>query len=200
MADRKKNNEPEKPAKYHFPAASIQTEKTVEKQTFAIVAAIALLIITLSLIFYSFNLSAQLNNKDEIITQLQNKIELKDRMLAVLESSDINIIEMSGMESNPDGSGKVIWDSENQTALLQVANMPTTPENRNYQLWIIRDNESVSTGVFTLNNGDEDNFFIFENLPAVSKQSISAFAVTLEQKNGANQPAGEMYLMGNWGR
>jgi len=169
----------------------------------AIAASFALLLVTLSLVFYSFNLSGELNEREQVIeeqqaqiTELQQDVEQKEELLAILESRDVDLVIMSGMEVNPGGYGKVIWDPESQQALLQVSNLPAVPSDKDYQLWIIKNNQPISAGVFAVNDPARDNFFKIEEL-ADSEQPADAFAITMEPKGGMPQPTGDMYLMGN---
>lgn len=170
---------------------------------FAAAASFALLVVSLSLLFYSFNLSSEIENKEQTITQqqtritqLKNELQRKEEMLAILESREVDMILMSGLKVNPDGYGKVIWDSEKQQALLQVSNLPPVPKNKDYQLWIIKNNKPVSAGVFAVNDPN-DNFFKIEEMAPADEQATSAFAITLEPKGGVPQPTGDMYLLGN---
>ncbi len=171
--------------------------------TLAIAASFALLLVSLSLVFYSFNLSSEISNKDEIIveqqeqiTELQNEIQQKEELLTILESREVDLVMMSGMEVNPNGYGKIIWDPESNRALLQVSNLPAVPSDKDYQLWIIRNNKPVSAGVFAVNDPGKDSFFKIEEITS-DKQQADAFAVTMEPKGGMPQPTGDMYLMGN---
>lgn len=174
------------------------------KAAFAIAASFALLLLTLSLVFYSFNLSSQLSDKNRIIdqqeariTQLIDEIERKEEMLSILEAREIGMVLMSGLEASPDGYGKVIWDAEHKRALLQVSNLPAVPQDKDYQLWIIKNNQPVSAGVFAINNANSDSFFKIEQMDMESEQAMDAFAVTMEPKGGMPQPTGETYLFGN---
>lgn len=173
-------------------------------QFFAIAASIALFIITLSLVFYSFNLSSQLGNKEELINQqetliseLKTEVQRKDELLSILESRTVELVLMAGLEVNPNGYGKVIWDADKQQALLQVSNLPAVPQDKDYQLWIIKNNKPVSAGVFAVNDPLKDSFFKIDKLVESTKESTDAFAITLEPKGGLQQPTGDMYLAGN---
>ncbi|MDZ7715945.1 MAG: anti-sigma factor [Balneolaceae bacterium] len=177
---------------------------TSGNQFFAIAASIALFIITLSLVFYSFNLSSQLNNKEEIINQkeaqiseLKSEVQRKDELLSILESRTVEMVLMAGLDVNPEGYGKIIWDADKQQALLQVSNLPAVPSDKDYQLWIIKNNQPVSAGVFAVNDPQKDSFFKIEQMAKSSKEDTNAFAVTIEPKGGVPQPTGDMYLLGN---
>lgn len=170
---------------------------------FGLAASFALLIITLSLIFYAFSLNSEINEKESVIDeqetqimQLEDELQQKEEMLSILQSREIEIVVMSGMEVNPDGHGKIIWNTEQQQALLQVSNLPTVSQGRTYQLWILTSDKPVSAGVFSVND-EHDNFFQIEEFTGSGRQSANGFAVTQEPENGSQQPTGDMYLMGN---
>jgi len=166
-------------------------------QAFAISVSFALLIVSLSLVFYAFNLRSQVSHQKTQIVQLKNELQKKEELLSMLGSRDVDMVIMSGMEVNPNGYGKIIWDPKKQQALLQVSNLPPTPKDKNYQLWIINDNKPVSAGVFATNDKGVNFFKIDKMVQANEQQSANAFAITLERKGGAQQPTGDMYLMGN---
>jgi anti-sigma-K factor RskA len=74
--------------------------------------------------------------------------------------------------------------------------MPAVPTDKDYQLWVIKDNKPISAGVFAVND-TKSNFFKIENLAVTNPKEIGAFAVTLEPKGGMPSPTGDMYMMGS---
>lgn len=109
----------------------------------------------------------------------------------------MNLILMAGLDVNPDGYGKIIWDPENDRALLQVANLPKPPEDKDYQLWLIKDDQSpISAGVFSFAQPSTDLFFKIDQLNQDPSELSNTFAVTMESKGGVPQPTGDMYLAG----
>lgn len=181
-----------------------ETRAKSEGSYFAIAASFALLLISLSLLFYSFNLTRQMTEKDREIenqqvqlSSLQHELRQKEELLSILESREVDVVSLTGMEASPNGYGKIVWDPKNNQALLQVSNLPAIPSDRDYQLWIIKNNKSVSAGIFSISDPEKDTFFKIEQMdPPVDEQSTGAFAVTLEPKGGMPQPTGDMYLMG----
>jgi len=180
-----------------------QSAKEGQWSAFAVAASFVLLIVSLSLIFYAFNLHSEINQKVSVIdeqqtqiTELKNELSKKEEMLSILEAREVDMVLMSGLEVNPNGYGKIIWDPQKQQALLQVSNLPAVPSDKDYQLWLIKNNTPISAGVFSVNN-QSDKFFKIEQMAQVNEQSASAFAITMEPKGGMPQPTGDMYLMGN---
>lgn len=142
-------------------------------------------------------LQNELEEQNQLLTQLETELERKKELLAILESREVNFILMAGLETNPDGYGKIIWDPENERALLQVANLPEPSYEQDYQLWLIKDNQSpISAGVFSFEQTSTDLFYRIDKLNVRPSDISNTFAVTLEPKGGAPQPTGEMYLAG----
>lgn len=136
--------------------------------------------------------------KTELATQivaLKDELSRKEELLKVLSSRQIEITIMNGLDVNPVGYGKILWDPERATAILQVANLPNIPSDKDYQLWVIKD-KPISAGVFAV-SGKNDDFFKIENLAVTNPKEISAFAITLEPKGGVPQPTGAMYMAGS---
>ena len=136
--------------------------------------------------------------KQELATQivvLRDELSRKEELLKILSSRQIEITILSGLEVNPVGYGKILWDPERATAILQVANLPNVPSDKEYQLWVIKD-KPISAGVFAVSNAN-DNFFRIEHLAVTNPKEISAFAITLEPKGGVPQPTGSMYMAGS---
>jgi len=142
-------------------------------------------------------LQSELEQRNELITQLETELERKAELLAILESREVNLILMAGQETNPYGYGKIIWDPVNERALLQVSNLPEPAEDKDYQLWLIKDQQSpVSAGVFSVEESTTDLFYKIDNLNEQPSDESNTFAITLEPKGGAPQPTGSMYLLG----
>jgi anti-sigma-K factor RskA len=130
------------------------------------------------------------------IVALTDELTRKEELLKVLASKRIEMTVMNGLKSNPVSYGKIIWDPEKRTAILQVSNLPPVPSDKDYQLWVIKDKKPISAGVFALRQSETNGFFKIENLAEIDRKSIGAFAVTLEPKGGVPQPTGQMYLLG----
>lgn len=163
----------------------------------AVAAAFVFVISTLGLFFYTQSLESEITQQQTIIERLETEVERKEELLTILEARDVDLVIMDGMEDmSPNGYGKVVWDKEGGRALLQVANIPSVPSDKDYQLWFIVNGQPISAGVFAVDDPARDNFFKIEQMQS-SSADVGAFAITMEPKGGMPQPTGEMYLMGN---
>lgn len=170
---------------------------------YAVAASFVLFAVSLTLGIYSANLGTEIENQEVVIRNqetmiidLTNDLDRKNELLAILESRDIDLVLMAGAEVNPDGYGKVIWDAKNQQAILQVANLPAVPSDKDYQLWLIQeDGTPINSGVLPISGSDTDSFLKIEQL-APKDPNANTFAITLEPKGGVPQPTGSIYLAG----
>ncbi len=169
----------------------------------ALAASFIFICTSLGLLFYSQSLVGNLQSQSETIAQQETTIQAlktemgrKEELLTILEARDVDLVVMGGMkERSPNSYGKVVWDKKGGRALLQVANLPSVPSDKDYQLWFIVDGKPISAGVFAIDDTNRDNFFKIEQLQ--SSATKGAFAVTMEPKGGMPQPTGNMYLHGN---
>lgn len=159
-------------------------------------AAALFLIGSLTLVWMNADLSVTVSEQEAVITELQSEMERQDRLLDVLAAREVKLVMMGGLDPSPDGYGKILWDPENRQAVLQLANLPAPEQDKDYQLWLIKDGENpISAGVFNFDQSASDLFFEVEYLEEPSPVS-NAFAVTLEPKGGVPQPTGDMFLLG----
>ena len=132
---------------------------------------------------------------EERVAVLAGKLERGDQVLEILQSKEVEVVLLNGLDASPQGYGKLIWDTENSVAVLQITNLPPVPADRRYQLWVYADDtKPMSAGVFALNDPEHEAFFHFENFTSVEKNTINGFLITLEQEDGASEPGDEWYL------
>ena len=169
---------------------------------FAVAASVVFMIVSIALLFQTQNLNQDLTNQLALVQEqqstikaLETEVEQKEELLTILEARDVDLILMDGLDVNPTGYGKVIWDKDNGQALLQVANIPRVPTAKEYQLWFVVNNQPISAGVFAVNDPTQDNFFKISEFRQAN--ATGAFAITLEPEGGSPQPTGDMYLLGS---
>lgn len=161
------------------------------------VAAAILLIVTLSLSYLSYQLSDTVSSQENRLTELTNQLEKQEQLLDILSAREITFVNMNGLDPSPEGYGKIIWDPQRGRAVLQLANLPAPPADRDYQLWLIKDDGNpISAGVFNFNQPSDDLFFTVDQLNESPSELSNTFAVTLEPKGGVPQPTGDMFLAG----
>lgn len=160
-------------------------------------AAAILLLGTLSLAYFTLDLTETVDEQQAVITELESELERQDQLLNVLAAREVKLVMMGGLDPSPDSFGKILWDTDNRQAILQLANLPTPPEDKDYQLWFIKEDQSpISAGVFNFDRPSSDLFFKVEHIEEDPSPVQNTFAVTLEPKGGVPQPTGDMFLLG----
>lgn len=169
----------------------------------AFAVAFGLLVLSVGLVVYVQTLNRTVNDKDVALTvarshilELRDSLSRKDALLEVIRARGLQVVAMAGTEASPAGYGKILWDPERKSAVLQVS-LPPQPSDKDYQLWVIRDGKPVDAGVFQVSTGGaDDGMYRIEQLVETDKAVINAFAVTVEPKGGVPQPTGSMVLLG----
>jgi anti-sigma-K factor RskA len=137
-------------------------------------------------------LQTQAQIKEQLVNDLQLRLLEKERILNVMQSPQIRLVELRGRELAPAAEGRVFWSTSENKAVFIARNLPAPAADKDYQLWIIRGGQPVDAGVFAI---DEEGTGVTTFEIGVGP-AVNAFAVTLEKKGGVPAPEGSMYLLG----
>ncbi|MCI0707847.1 MAG: anti-sigma factor [Ignavibacteriae bacterium] len=179
------------------PVTMRQVAPSVSRPWFGYAIAVAAVLIVVALGWYTTSLIDRLDEQEQQIIALTNDVQAKEELLKVLQAPRIDMVFMNGTNpANPTGYGKIIWDPQKKVAIFQVANLPTVPADKDYQLWVIKNNTPVSAGVFAVEDEKaQENYFKVLSLNITGRSDFDALAVTLEPKGGLPQPSGQVYLI-----
>lgn len=124
-------------------------------------------------------------DKQHFATQL----ERLTARLAILEDPNYQPIELAGLENKaPEAHMRVYWNTNTSEVYAAVMHMPEVANNKQYQLWALKDGKPIDLGVF-------DRVEDLQPMRAIA--DADAFAVTLEPKGGSPTPTlEEMYVLG----
>ncbi len=101
---------------------------------------------------------------------------------------------LTGTASAPRAQGVILVSSDSQSATLIVENLPDLGGEQQYQLWLIRDGQRVSGGVFSAGPDGYQSVRIAAPRPL---WDYSAFGITIEPAGGSPGPTGERVLEHN---
>lgn len=122
--------------------------------------------------FLTFSL---FDTRSELNDERTRSQELQQAVTSILHSSD------EGMELRGDGAVARMIPS-NGGSVLALTGLREAPANHDYQLWLIRDGEPVSAGVFDISDGvaliESDH----------SLEGFEAAAITIEPDGGSPGP------------
>lgn len=172
----------------------------VKTLRYALVACIALLVISTAALFITYskltdahNQIASLNLDKEKFAGVVSKLEYTNQglnnLVEMSESKDWATIQMKGQAISPTSKMNVYWNKKDKSVVINylAMDLPKTDAQHEYQLWALVNGKPVSLGVF-------------ETSDSVSKETLAkmqtieeaqAFAVTLEPMGGSVNPTME---------
>jgi anti-sigma-K factor RskA len=115
---------------------------------------------------------------------------IAQRVTYVLAASDVTRVDLAGQAPAPSALGRAFWSPSK--GLIFAAELPTAPEDRVYQLWVVKDTGPVSAGLLT---SEPPGALTLVTEP-IDARGAQALAVTLEPAGGVPAPTGPMYLVG----
>jgi len=143
-------------------------------------------------------LRTQLAERQATVTQLESQLALQQRIIQVMNSPRLLLVELQSTQPEIKSTGRVFIDrpADGGTlrAVFSAQNLPALAADRDYELWYITGNTPVPAGIFQVNETGATTFEItqFPN----DLQGIHTFAVSLEPKGGVSQPTGPILLAG----
>ena len=167
------------------------------KKKIIIVLTILFFISTILLSYLNYSLLRKVRIKSKEVEALDHTLSIKDDILTVLHAKHLEVINLFGQDVNPSGYGKIIWDTSDNSAVLQVANLMPANSSEDYQLWLVKGDTSISEGVFQIRKSDSENFFKIHKLLVNNLNELDSIILTLERKGGTSNPDGIIYLLGN---
>ena len=133
----------------------------------------------------------RLAGENQLLSAHNDKLSAE---MAALASPDTRTIALTGQQVSPSASAKVFIEAQQRRAVVFFYNLPASPSDKCYQLWILRADQPrpQSAGVFDVTQSGAASISI-ENLPLATE--IKGLAVTLEQKGGVAQPTNTNYFV-----
>ena len=134
------------------------------------------------------------NNKMKLeYEKIRLDMDKKSTDMKMVMNRSNKIVDLKGMEIAPQSFATVYWNPNSKKVMLNVSNLPMPPEDKQYQLWALKDGKPIDAGVFDMQPGSGDDM----HMMPVTIADADAFAVTLEKKGGSPQPTlTQLYVMG----
>lgn len=106
----------------------------------------------------------------------------------------MQVIAMVGTDAAPAAVGTLVISGDGEYGTLVVDGLPALDPDHQYQLWLIRDGQRTSGGVFSVN--PEGYGALWISSPE-SLSSYPTFGVTIEPDGGSSSPTGDKVLRGS---
>ena len=144
---------------------------------------------------YEARIGAMARETTRIRAELQRQdTELRDRLAAsqgvidLLRDPATRVVALRGSGSTAEASARLVWHEANGGYLL-VANAPSTPAGKVYELWTIAGGKPSPAGVFTVDASGRATHPV-----APTRAPVDVFAVTVEPAGGVPAPTGPIVL------
>lgn len=137
---------------------------------------------------YQMRISELQTEKTSIVTnnqQLENRLEM-------LRDPRTSFFVMRSVEGRRPGyRANVMWNAASEKVYLDVLNLPEPPPGKQYQLWALKDTQTMDMGMVDMEEGDAP----MKEMGEV--EGADSFAITLEPKGGSSTPnMDQMYVHG----
>ena len=108
----------------------------------------------------------------------------------LLRDPQAQVVTLRGLGPSPEATARVIWHPANGGYLF-VANLPSAPAGKAYEVWTIGDAAPQPAGLFQV---DASGRAAHRIAPVEGGKPVKVFAVTLEVEGGVAKPEGPMVL------
>lgn len=115
------------------------------------------------------------------------------RQLETKSIQPLPVVALRGTGSAAEATGMLIMSQDRLSGTLVVDELPELSEELVYQLWLIRDGERTSGGIFTVT---AKGYGALELWPGEPLSDYQAFGITIEPAGGSEGPTGERVLAG----
>ena len=106
---------------------------------------------------------------------------------------EMRVVVLAGTEFAPDATGTVIISRSGESGTLVVDGLAPLNQSQTYQLWLIKNGQRTSGGVFSVYQSGYGRLGIYAPQPL---GSYDAFGITIEPAGGSPGPTGNKVLGG----
>ena len=120
--------------------------------------------------------------------ELRDRLAVSQGVIDLLRDPAAKVVALRGAGSTAQAWGRLVWHEANGGYLL-VANVPSAPAGKVYELWTIGGGQPRPAGVFTVDASGRATHPV-----APTPAPVDVFAVTLEPAGGVPAPTGPVVL------
>jgi anti-sigma-K factor RskA len=113
---------------------------------------------------------------------------------ARVPGNNVQIVRLDGTGRAPQTVGYMIVFENNRYGSLTVENAPLLNEEQQYQVWLMKNGERTSGGVFSVNDSGYGVLQVYSKEPL---EVYDSFGITIEPAGGSPEPTGEKILGGS---
>ncbi len=122
-----------------------------------------------------------------------NALILRQTLQLRSAQTNFTLVKMAGAGSEASATGVLVVSPDGKDGTLVVSGLKPLDTAHEYQLWLVKNNQRTSGGVFKVSDDGYGSLWIYSDQPL---NSYSQFGVTVEPLNGSPGPTGEKVLGG----
>jgi anti-sigma-K factor RskA len=151
-------------------------------------------VVVFALIGFAWAAVAQVeaSNQRRTVERYQRYLVAHEKAWATLEQQAMVSLELRA-DAGGQATGRLYLHQESEEAVLIVSGLPTLPENRVYQVWLIRDGQRTSGGLFRV---DQSGFGWLKIDAPARLGEFQGVGITPEPPGGSVGPTGARVLGG----
>lgn len=127
------------------------------------------------------------------VARLNASLEQQRQALALIAAPGAETRVLQGTEVAPQARGALVADPQQATALLVVSGLAPLPPNRVYQFWLIRGEQPIDAGIFTVDPNGIGQLVVLAPSPIADFQAVG---LTVEPEGGSPLPTGDLVMIG----
>jgi len=135
---------------------------------------------------------AAMEQVNQELESLRREAEESRSASAVLSSSDLARIDLTGLAAASDARARAFWNRSNGL-VFTASDLPAVPAGRGYQLWVITDGAPISAGMLQPDPSGAVEIYIDTPVDIPPPRGM---AISVEQSTGAPAPTTEPVLVG----
>ncbi len=108
-----------------------------------------------------------------------------------LRAASFEVISLSATTAMPEAKGLIIVSADGRYGTLVASDLVPLEETQQYQLWLIKDGDRTSGGVFSVSRNGYTAFQVYSKEPL---SSFDSFGITVEPYGGSPGPTGDKVL------
>jgi hypothetical protein len=165
-----------------------------------ILGFVLFILLAIGIITIYLNISLKTKRLDNEVEQLKKEIgHLNTQLIGsqeikeMLQSPDVQVINLRGTILCPNSFGKLIIGSDKEVGYIQFGRMPVIQEEKLFQLWVSISDNYIRLRTFQAS--DTMGFYSFKMLNLRKGDNIN-FLITEESSSGSTAPSNNVYLQG----
>lgn len=119
------------------------------------------------------------------VTSLRTQIAEQQSLVAVLYEPDTRIVPLVTANDPATTHGYLLFDPEQQQAVIKSTALAALPQDQTYQLWLIDGNQPESVGLLDTSSDGRGTAEVLAQRPLSQYQ---AFGISIEPAGGSAQP------------